>query len=97
MIVFDYEACIKCGKCEKICPSIAIAMEEYPRLRYADKCWHCCACVKECPARAIRLKLPPHIGDQRYELLAFEDGKDVVYQVLFEGEMVEEMRVQVRR
>lgn len=97
MIVFNHEICIKCGKCEKICPSLAIAMNDYPVLKYVDKCWHCCACIKECPARAIRLRLPPHIGDQRYELLAFEDGKDMVYRVFFEDNLVEEMRVQVRK
>ncbi|WP_456369536.1 4Fe-4S binding protein [Geoglobus sp.] len=96
MIIFDYDSCIRCGKCEKICPSLAIVMDGTPILEFPDKCWHCCACIKECPSRAIRLRLPPHIGDQRYELLAFEEGQDMVYRVYFDGQLVDEMRIRVR-
>ena len=97
MIRIDLDKCIKCGKCEKICPCSVIKLNEYPEAVYPEKCWHCASCVKECPAKAITLKLPPHIGDQRYELLAFKEGKEMVFQILFEGRVVEEMRVQVRR
>ena len=97
MIKVYREKCISCGKCERVCPSSAIKMNEFPELAYPDKCWHCTACIKECPAKAITLLLPPHVGDQRYELLAWKDGKEMVFQILFEGEVVEEKRILVRK
>ncbi len=97
MIVFDYELCIKCQKCEKICPCLAIEMDDFPELAYPDKCWHCCACIKECPSNAIKLRLPPHIGDQRYEMLVLDKQNAMVFQVFFNGKMIDEMSIQVRK
>ncbi|MBE8540648.1 4Fe-4S binding protein [Geoglobus acetivorans] len=97
MIVFDLEKCIKCRKCERICPTLTIGFDEFPRLAYPEKCWHCCACIKECPAEAIRLRLPPHIGDQRYEMLVKDEGKSMIFQILFEGRKIDEMKIQVRK
>jgi len=97
VIVFDYDLCIKCEKCEKICPCLAIEMNEFPMLAYPEKCWHCCACIKECPSDAIRLRLPPHIGDQRYEMLVRDERNEMIFRILFDGEPVDEMRIRVRK
>lgn len=97
MIFINLEKCIACRKCEKICPTLAIGFDNQPYLAYPEKCWHCCACIKECPANAITLKLPPHLGDQRYSMLVEDEGKTMVFRILFEGKQVHEMRIEVRK
>jgi adenylylsulfate reductase subunit B len=62
--VIDTELCVRCGRCEEVCPSdvfYASATGEIPVITYPDECWHCNACVEECPregAVKLRLALP---------------------------------------
>lgn len=58
---YDYENCIGCVMCEKICPSKAI--ESYPVMIgekkskrvvfYLGKCTYCAECVAICPKKVI--------------------------------------------
>ena len=46
------DACIGCGKCERICPAKNITMSE-ERPKWGDNCYSCCACYHCCPMQAI--------------------------------------------
>jgi len=80
-----------------VCPSNVIVVEDYPEVMEVGRCWHCLACVKECPTHALSLTLPEHIGSQRFEMRAWHEGKDVVFQILESGKPIEEYRFQVVR
>lgn len=45
--------CIGCRRCEKACPSGAIAMDGALAVIDQSKCTHCGACVEVCPTSAI--------------------------------------------
>ena len=59
--VTDYDTCISCATCSKICPEACIEMtqkEKYPKLKPVtdyDYCKGCALCVQECPVKAIRM------------------------------------------
>ncbi len=97
MIVINRDICISCRKCEEICPCNVIRFDEYPIIEMGEKCWYCMACVKECPTQAIRIRLPPHIADQRYEMVAFKKERKMVFRVLKRGEVECEYEVEVRK
>lgn len=46
------DACVGCGKCEKICPARNISMVE-SRPRWASRCFSCCGCFHVCPVHAV--------------------------------------------
>jgi len=64
-LVYDYDKCIGCGMCLKVCP--ANAMESYPIhdtekdrpgkriVFYRGRCTYCEECVNVCPVKAIKL------------------------------------------
>ncbi|MFA5109137.1 MAG: 4Fe-4S binding protein [Patescibacteria group bacterium] len=59
----DYEVCIGCSLCSKICPEGCIEMVSCPerggKLKPAtdyDYCKGCALCVRECPVKAIKMK-----------------------------------------
>ena len=46
------DACISCGKCERVCPTQNVRLEN-GRPVWGKKCTHCMACICRCPAEAI--------------------------------------------
>ena len=46
------DACISCGKCERVCPTQNVHLES-GRPVWGKKCTHCMACICRCPAEAI--------------------------------------------
>lgn len=59
--VTNYDTCISCSTCAKICPEACIEMKpstKYPKLKPVtdyDYCKGCALCVHECPVKAIRM------------------------------------------
>ncbi len=80
------EKCITCGKCAKVCPILAIAMEENgtdSRKRPVineEICLGCGVCARNCPAKAIELErrpiqvITPVNSTHRFVLQAIEKG-----------------------
>lgn len=46
------DACISCGKCEKVCPTRNIRIENGKPV-WGKDCTHCMACICRCPKEAI--------------------------------------------
>jgi len=59
--VTDYDKCISCGTCAKVCPERAINMKEKDgKTRPVvdlDYCKGCGLCATECPVKAIKMEL----------------------------------------
>jgi len=60
--VTDYNVCISCATCAKICPEACIEMKQHadfpkpkPVTDY-DYCKGCALCVHECPVKAIKME-----------------------------------------
>ncbi len=80
------EKCVGCGKCSKVCPILAIAMEEAAdRARkhpVIDKeiCMGCGVCARNCPTKAISLErrpvqvITPVNSTHRFVVQAIEKG-----------------------
>ena len=49
----DQEKCISCGKCMKVCPSVAITKEGKKYSITKNDCLVCRACAEVCPVEAI--------------------------------------------
>jgi len=57
----DYDTCIGCARCSKVCPESCIEMQkkadkQKPVTDY-DYCKGCGLCAKECPVKAIKMDL----------------------------------------
>ena len=81
------DECVSCGKCEKVCPVLAISMQE--REASVDKkkpvidetiCLGCGVCARNCPKKAITLQrrpvevITPVNSTHRFVLQAIEKG-----------------------
>jgi len=59
--VTDYNICISCSTCAKICPEACIEMldqKNFPKPKPVtnyDYCKGCALCVHECPVKAIKM------------------------------------------
>jgi len=54
-VAIDKENCIRCGKCEKVCPSQSISIDEQgKRQNFHSECLTCRACISVCPTGAIK-------------------------------------------
>lgn len=59
--VTDYNKCIGCGTCAKVCPERAVIMKkkgdkQKPETNL-DYCKGCGICATECPVQAIKMEL----------------------------------------
>lgn len=55
-IVWDEEACIRCGKCARICNFGAFTQDAEKRISFdREKCWGCTICMNNCPKGAISI------------------------------------------
>lgn len=60
--VTDYNICISCSTCSKICPEGCIEMIKNPKYEKLkpvtnyDYCKGCALCVHECPVKAIKME-----------------------------------------
>lgn len=58
----EYDKCVKCGVCVKVCPVTPLALNfdkkgrNFPPEYYYDKCITCYCCQELCPHKAIVLK-----------------------------------------
>lgn len=54
-LTVDYNKCISCGKCEEVCPTGNIKMNE-GKISFEDKCLCCQRCIHSCPSNAFMYK-----------------------------------------
>ena len=91
------DECVSCGKCEKVCPVLAISMQE--REASVDKkkpvidetiCLGCGVCARNCPKKAITLQrrpvevITPVNSTHRFVLQAIE--KDTLQNLVFDNQ-----------
>lgn len=65
------DACSSCGKCERLCPVLAIQMRDGKPVWTAPHCARCMACVHNCPTEAIEYGEITQ-GKRRYTLAKYQ-------------------------
>lgn len=53
-IKVDEKQCVRCGKCEKVCPMDVEVASNLRNKKYATECILCMNCVEECPKKALK-------------------------------------------
>lgn len=72
--------CVGCGKCVKVCPILAIQMDEKNPVIDEEICLGCGVCARNCPTKAITLErrpiqiITPVNSTHRFVLQAIEKG-----------------------
>lgn len=61
------DACVSCGKCEKLCPMNVITMQDGKPVWNVKRCAHCMSCIQNCPVEAIEYKDVTE-GRKRYNI-----------------------------
>ena len=56
--VINYEKCLKCGVCSRVCPPKVIDIKENGPNINLNKCIRCFCCHELCPKKAVDLKRP---------------------------------------
>jgi ferredoxin/NAD(P)H-dependent FMN reductase len=56
-VIIDYNRCLKCGKCIKVCPVCHLEQKQDKSIikNMTPNCIHCFNCIIECPQNAISL------------------------------------------
>ena len=70
------DACIGCGKCERVCPCANIRLTD-GRPVWGEKCTHCMACMSGCPREAIEYGKKTR-GKRKYHFPSLEEKKPIV-------------------
>lgn len=56
MLTFDYQRCVGCGSCVRLCPMGYLTMEDgAPQIKERRRCIECGHCEATCPKQAITL------------------------------------------
>ena len=58
-ITINRDACIKCGLCERFCPTEVYLMADGPQPVHPEWCWGCETCSGNCPKNAITVEINP--------------------------------------
>lgn len=54
-LIIDEQACIACGKCQKVCPTSSIeTLENMKRKNSSHECLLCSRCIEVCPTSACK-------------------------------------------
>ena len=78
----DLERCVRCGKCEKVCPTGAIMVDEDIFRVDSSRCNECRQCVDRCPADALFITTNSELEERDKEgrMMALHDEhKDELY------------------
>ena len=51
----DEKLCVKCGKCERICPMDVVVTDNSRKRKNGTECILCMNCIEECPKKALHL------------------------------------------
>ena len=76
----NFETCISCGKCAKVCPILAISLKEKKPVIDESICLGCGVCARNCPTKSIVLQrrpmqvITPVNSTHRFVLQAIEKG-----------------------
>jgi NAD-dependent dihydropyrimidine dehydrogenase PreA subunit/bacterioferritin-associated ferredoxin len=52
----DHDICIGCGNCAKMCPTLAISMQDRKAVVDEGRCLACANCHQRCPVEAVTLE-----------------------------------------